>query len=160
MKTRTGWLAALMLVSATRNHPWTADHWREFFSRKNPYFMITGWWFQACFFSKYMGESLPLTNIFQRGRYTTNQITCKNPGGSSIFPTIHWAEASLQCPITREFIADPVLAGDGYTYERQSIQQHWANQLEGPKSMAFPGGHFGGNREDIMGFFTIYPLVN
>ncbi|CAJ1342649.1 unnamed protein product [Effrenium voratum] len=38
---------------------------------------------------------------------------------------------SLQCPITRELMADPVLASDGYTYERQSIQQHWENQLQG-----------------------------
>lgn len=28
-------------------------------------------------------------------------------------------------------MADPVLATDGYTYERQSIEQHWANQLQG-----------------------------
>eukprot|EP00438_Fugacium_kawagutii_P010032 Skav212664 [mRNA] locus=scaffold1227:497626:497859:+ [translate_table: standard] len=37
----------------------------------------------------------------------------------------------LQCPITRELMVDPVLAADGYTYERQSILQHWENQLEG-----------------------------
>ena len=33
-------------------------------------------------------------------------------------------------------MADPVLASDGYTYERQSIQQHWDNQLEGGECTA------------------------
>ena len=56
--------------------------------------------------------------------------------------TLGQPRQALQCPITREFIADPVLAGDGYTYERQSIEQHWANQL---------AGWTGGNQGSIMG---------
>lgn len=56
-------------------------------------------------------------------------------GQGALEPTVTENLQALQCPITREFIADPVLAGDGYTYERQSIQQHWANQLEGRLSV-------------------------
>ena len=40
----------------------------------------TGWWFQTCFFSIiyiYGLSSFPLANIFQRGRYTTNQMSAQ-----------------------------------------------------------------------------------
>eukprot|EP00434_Breviolum_minutum_P020242 symbB.v1.2.017850.t1/scaffold1401.1/size121277/3 len=38
---------------------------------------------------------------------------------------------ALQCPITKELMVDPVVAQDGYTYDRPSIEQHWTNQLQG-----------------------------
>ncbi|CAK9016508.1 FYVE-type zinc finger-containing protein C9B6.03 [Durusdinium trenchii] len=54
---------------------------------------------------------------------------------------------ALQCPITKELMADPVLATDGYTYERQSIEQHWANQLQGQLSSSSEDGEScGGQR--------------
>ena len=37
----------------------------------------------------------------------------------------------MQCPITKELMVDPVVAQDGYTYDRPSIEQHWTNQLQG-----------------------------
>eukprot|EP00435_Cladocopium_sp_Y103_P035826 s3590_g9.t1 len=61
---------------------------------------------------------------------------------------------ALQCPITREFIADPVLAGDGYTYERESIQQHWANQLEGRLSGDDEADCGGCGRTEVRGVRT------
>ena len=46
---------------------------------------IAGWWFGTCFFSIYWEFHHPnwRTHIFQRGRYTTNQYSCKKYGGWS-----------------------------------------------------------------------------
>ena len=38
--------------------------------------ICAGWWFGTCFFFHILGiSSSHLTNIFQRGRYTTNQVS-------------------------------------------------------------------------------------
>lgn len=42
-----------------------------------------------------------------------------------------FSRQALQCPITKELMVDPVVAQDGYTYDRPSIEQHWTNQLQG-----------------------------
>ena len=43
--------------------------------------VITGWWFGTCFIFPYIGKNNPnwLYNIFQRGRYTTNQMIIEQP---------------------------------------------------------------------------------
>ena len=38
--------------------------------------------------------------------------------------------AELLCPLTRRIMTDPVFCADGYTYEREAIEQHFASQRE------------------------------
>ena len=60
-----------------------------------PYF--AGWWFGICFFFHILGiSSARLTNIFQRGRSTTNQFGIVGSDGVWI---------RLACPVASEFVA-------------------------------------------------------
>ena len=38
--------------------------------------------------------------------------------------------AELICPLSRRIMTDPVFCGDGYTYERSAIEQHFTSQRE------------------------------
>lgn len=45
------------------------------------------------------------------------------------------AEAyQLTCPITRELMRDPVVASDGYTYERAAIEAWMAASMVSPRT--------------------------
>mmetsp|Transcript_24544 Transcript_24544/g.34293 ORF Transcript_24544/g.34293 Transcript_24544/m.34293 type:complete len:152 (+) Transcript_24544:39-494(+) len=41
---------------------------------------------------------------------------------------------SIQCPITREVMKDPVICSDGHTYERSAIQQWLQRHNTSPKT--------------------------
>eukprot|EP00873_Tetraselmis_striata_P035798 jgi/Tetstr1/456062/TSEL_042832.t1 len=47
-------------------------------------------------------------------------------------PTALDMEEWLICPITQDIMADPVLAGDGYTYEREAIAAHFRSRAVSP----------------------------
>ena len=50
--------------------------------KSNEHHLLVGDLEHGFYFPQYMGQSFPLTNIFQRGRYTTNQIMytrCTHP---------------------------------------------------------------------------------
>ena len=42
----------------------------------------------------------------------------------------------LRCPITLEVMHDPVIAGDGHSYEREAIERWLAKKLTSPKTGA------------------------
>ena len=45
------------------------------------------------------------------------------------------AEAyQLTCPITKELMRDPVVASDGYTYERAAIEAWMAESMVSPRT--------------------------
>ena len=49
---------------------------------------------------------------------TTNGATT---AGMSYTVTIAWPPDELLCPITRELMLEPMVAADGYTYERSAL---------------------------------------
>lgn len=55
----------------------------------------------------------------------------------------HLAEQyGLTCPITKKLMQDPVMAADGYTYERSAIMQHLNRSMLSPVTRArMPSKH-------------------
>ena len=51
---------------------------------------------------------------------------------------------SFLCPIGKEVMRDPVVAADGFTYERNSIEKHFKNFGQDPS------GNFGSNLEHLI----------
>ena len=45
-------------------------------------------------------------------------VACGSGGGSKLPPAL---EAVLVCRLTGQLLSDPVIAGDGYTYEREAL---------------------------------------
>ena len=76
-------------------------------------------------------ENLGLPIGFNGCHWYFTDLPAGSSSSSAVRPRVDSDLQALQCPITKELMAEPVLALDGYTYERQSIEQHWANQLEG-----------------------------
>lgn len=65
-------------------------------------------------------SSITETNIFSAPRAKTQDM-CK---AQACAKTIDYVASELICPILRELFVDPVMAEDGHTYERASIQTH------------------------------------
>ena len=50
---------------------------------------------------------------------------------------------SLLCPLTKQLFAEPVLAGDGYTYEKAALQEHLSTNGSSPHTgKSFPHKQF------------------
>jgi hypothetical protein len=71
----------------------------------------------------------PIKNKVQRPLKNTVKKHVKKQAVAVTEPEVPQA---FLCPITYELMEDPVVAGDGHTYERQAIEHWFSNRNRSP----------------------------